>query len=382
MVRVRCVVPVLLMVAVSLPLDGATRKASGSTRPPAKLHRVGDHWTAYNPPDSASFPAGARVHTIARGETLWGLAQQYYSNPYLWPQLWEANTYITDAHWIYPGDPLLISGESTTGAVPLTTDLGSGTTADTGGTANMAAASAEGSPVALGTEADIYCYGYLGDPNEEMPNRIASFEDVEVKFAPELKQQETGVAEGDVIYITGGTATGLLAGESYIIIDPQQLVLHPVTKEVVGRHYDYRGQVRILCATEDQATAVITQSCKDAHIGDRLKPIPMNPIPLARQTPMPDFCSPASGKASGTIVSAQDYAFALGEGTVVQIDLGKDDFVEPGDFLTVYRDNPGAGNPRQVLGEVGILTAENNTATAKIMRMRYSMRLGDRVELK
>src|SRR5688500_20190011 len=58
-----------------------------SSRPPRDLHRVGDHWTAYNPPDPATYPAGAKTHTIAAGDTLWGLATQYYGNGYLWPQL-------------------------------------------------------------------------------------------------------------------------------------------------------------------------------------------------------------------------------------------------------------------------------------------------------
>src|SRR6185295_9462414 len=29
-------------------------------------------------------------------------------NPYLWPQIWDRNRCITDAHWIYPGDALII----------------------------------------------------------------------------------------------------------------------------------------------------------------------------------------------------------------------------------------------------------------------------------
>jgi hypothetical protein len=97
---------------------------------------------------------------------------------------------------------------------------------------------------------------------------------------------------------------------------------------------------------------------------------------------MADVCSPASGKATGAIVNAKDYFYALGEGSLIEIDLGRDDFVEPGDFLTVYRENHGVDNPRQILGEIGILTSEAHTATARIMRMRYSMKVGDRVELK
>src|ERR1700754_3468171 len=104
---VRRVAPFLLLVVVA---TGAFAQKQ-SSRPPREIHRVGDHWTAYNPPDPATYPVGARTHEIKSGDTLWALAQQYYSDPYLWPQLWEANTWITDAHWIYPGDVLLVEGE-------------------------------------------------------------------------------------------------------------------------------------------------------------------------------------------------------------------------------------------------------------------------------
>ena len=66
----------------------------------------------------------------------------------------------------------------------------------------------------------------------------------------------------------------------------------------------------------------------------------------------------------------------------MQINLGRDDAIQPGDFLTVYRENTQPGQERQILGEVGVLTTEAKTLTAKIVAMRYSMRVGDRVEIR
>src|SRR3954469_25253790 len=172
----RVVVPVLLLV-VAIPAFGAARKSS--SHPPRELHRVGDHWTAYNPPDPATWPAGAKTYTVKQGDTLWGLAQQFYKNAYTWPQLWESNTWITDAHWIYPGDVLLVEGEAvqaasgtassdTTGSGPI---VGSTVTSESNQEQVIAGggAAATAAPVPLGTEADVYCYGYIGDPNEPMP---------------------------------------------------------------------------------------------------------------------------------------------------------------------------------------------------------------------
>ena len=82
---------------------------------------VRGHWTPYNPPDPATYPPNAKTYEIKQGDTLSGIARTLYSNAYLWPQLWEANTWITDAHWIYPGDVLLVQGEGANAGVSTTT---------------------------------------------------------------------------------------------------------------------------------------------------------------------------------------------------------------------------------------------------------------------
>jgi hypothetical protein len=379
MVSVRRVAPVLLLL-MALPLYAQKQ----SSRPPKNLQKVGDHWTAYTPPDPATYPANARTHTIVAGDTLWDLAQTYYGNAYLWPQLWESNTWITDAHWIYPGDVLLVEGEASTASVATeTTTTEQTSTEETTDPSAIVASeiTREATPIPLGTEADVYCYGYIGHPEESMPNFVSSFEDVEVMYQPGLvTSQEAGASEGDLVFIAGGTSTGLVPGETYMIIEPADTIVHPRSKEVLGRHYNYQGQLRILCAEETTSRAVITQSCREIKIGTRLKPVPQLPIPIARIPDMPAFCDAPSGRSTGFIVDSQDWDLGLGEGNLVQVDLGRDDQLQPGDFLVVYRDSPIAGQPRQVLGEIGILTTESSTATGKIVAMRRMMQIGDYVE--
>jgi hypothetical protein len=402
----RVVVPVLLLV-VAIPMFGATKKKS-SSHPPRDLHRAGDHWTAYNPPDPATWPAGSKTYTVKRGDTLWALAQQFFKNAYMWPQLWEANTWITDAHWIYPGDVLLIDAETaqqiaatTTGTAESTPpallpESTAATAAESTTTSSTAISSGDGyvtaadavggtrSPIPLGTEADVYCFGYIGDAAEPMPNRVSSWEDSEMRHVEGAINQDISGSIGDLVILSGGTATGLVAGENYIVVEGGDLVNHPKQRtQVVGRQYSYVGQIRVLCADDHHARGIITSSCSDIHIGDRLKPLPQLPIPLARVPDMPAFCDGANGKRTGFIVAAQGgWETALGEGLLVEVNLGQSDQLQPGDFLTVYRADVAPGHKYQVLGEVGILTTNTHSSTGKIVAMRYSMRIGDRVEIR
>ena len=412
MVSVRRVVPVLLL-AVAIPIFGAPKKSS--SHPPRDLHRVGDHWTPYNPPDPSTWPAGSKTYTIKSGDTLWGLASQFFKNAYMWPQLWEGNTWITDAHWIYPGDVLLIDSETAqqvaAAANPTHGDMlppppalmptppanessstggvtsSAGSTIAAGGDGYVTAGDGVGgsrNPVPLATEADVYCYGYIGDDTEPTTSTIPGYEDSEMRYQKGATVQSISGSTGDLVLINGGTSSGLVAGDTYILVENGSLVGHPGKRgKVVGREYLYCGQVRILCADDRHARGLITQACSEVKVGVRLKPLPQIPIPLARIPDMPAFCDPSSGKRNGFIVSAQGgWNEALGEGLLVEVTLGQSDQIQPGDFLTVYRNDVAPGQPYQVLGEVGILTTNTHTATGKIVAMRYSMKIGDRVEIR
>lgn len=380
MVSVRRVAPVLLLVIATT----AFAQKQSST-PPRDLHRVGDHWTAYNPPDPATYPVGARTHEIKSGDTLWALAQQYLNDPYLWPQLWESNTWVTDAHWIYPGDVLLIGGEGTAAAAASEPEAIADTSAfaptETEDGSAVGRVDLGGNPIALATESDIYCYGYIGDPDEPMPNVISSHEDTELKYlARATKEAPASAATGDLVYVTGGAETGLVAGETYLAVEPGELVLHPETGEVIGRQYDYVGQVRVLCTEEGRSRAMVTQSCREVTIGSRLKPIPQLPIPIARVPEMAGWCDPPTNRSTGYIVDSRGWDLGLAEGNLVQVNLGREDALEPGDFLTVFRPSTRDDQPRVVLGEVGILTTEARTATGIIMRAQREIVVGDQVE--
>lgn len=362
--------------------------------PPRDLHLEGDHWTAWNPPSEHA--EGAQIYAVQPGDTLWDLAAQYFGDPYLWPQLWERNQYILDAHWIYPGDPLVISVEvvpvETLAQQPLPVEEPM-MEDDT-----MLFGSDLGPPEPLGSETDMFCSGFIGPESRDFPFTVVGSE--AAALAPSIygpNQRETlrgkygvintlksGLSTSDIIYLDGGRSAGMTAGSLYMIVAPLDLVRHPITNDKLGRFYRYEGRVRVLSTQADTAIAEIISSCVPSEIGAVLMPYVAEPVPLARRTSSRPVNLPADEsvlESAPAIVHVDRNLMALGEGSVVFIDRGAAHDVTPGDIYTIYRLNV-PGLPGVVLGELAVLAVHDNTSMAKILSSRYTVRLGDRIDPK
>lgn len=358
---------------VAVLLTGSTPAQESSTRPPTDLKLVGDHWTAWDPPE-----AGPDAYIIQKGDTLWDLAGRWLEDPFLWPQIWDENRYILDSHWIYPGDPLVIPGRPTVVPEegPEMAELPTGSEDEEIAEQieeEVDEASTTPPPPVMQLVAgpsDVYCSGYI-DPEHEYS---------QVWVAGSEKPEQRTLGEGDVIYLPQGANQGLRAGDEFAVIRERGSVKHPNTGQVLGAFVQRLGKVRVMLTQEDTSTAVIEMSCQDMRLSDELIPWETIPIPLRSSVPPFDrYDVTPSGGATGVVVALPEELDWAAEGHVVQTDLGLASGVNPGDVLTMYRWQKDL--PRLQLGQAIVLTVGQTSSSAVVHTSVREMSVGDEVEV-
>jgi hypothetical protein len=337
--------------------------------------QIPPHWSRYQAP--TSYPEGTRLHIILRGDTLWDLSNQYFQNPFLWPQLWDANRYIENPHLIYPGDPLRIPELEV--VRPEGVEAGPGGVAGEPGAPGAPGEEVPGAPGAPGQpvgpsgprfraayeEITIQCAGYLQEEGDD---------DFRV-FGSEEGEHKVGLSTGDILYLNRGSDQGIRAGDMYYTQRKQESNFEE--RDFIRR----TGWVRILAVQGETAMAEVVQACLDVQVGDYLKPFEPIPVPLLPVQDPVTRLTPETGRMRGRIAASLDDLGTLAQGYLVSIDLGREDGVVPGNVFTIFRyvyDNA----PRKVLGELAVLTVQGSSATARIMESYDYIEVGDLVELR
>lgn len=283
-------------------------------------------------------------------------------------------------------------------------------------------------PAARPSESD--CGGFIEQAQQQAAGQIVGAEQEAVR----------GVfAEGDLVFVDLGTQGGARVGQEFSVVRPRGRFRSKFSRKSgsLGVYSQEVGRLRVERVRDRVSVARVMVACGDMLLGDLLRPVVSREVPSARPEVALDRFAEPTGKQTGRIVLARDGREIVSRDDVIFIDLGSEDGLKAGDYLTVFRpighgtfveyDEEIAANarrgfesrefrggqhsnqakrvkdvdgsmygptvktpeikrsrpsvPRKVVGEVVVLRVEGRTATAVVTRVAQEIHTGDAVEV-
>ena len=278
-------------------------------------------------------------------------------------------------------------------------------------------------------ESESVCAGFI----EQNPQAASG------QLVGGFKERERRLfSQGDLVYIDAGAQSGVREGQEFAVVRPRGRYSSKFSRKgTLGVYTEEVGRVRVVRVRDRVSVAEVLKSCSDLLLGDLLRPYAPREVPPARAAGSLDLFAEPTGKQTGRIVLARDGHEMLSRDDVVFIDLGAEDNLKVGDYLTVFRPeshgtiidygaeiasnarrNYGSNEfkgggfsnqsqrvkdvngskygatvktpeikharppvPRMVVGELVVLRVEGRTATAVITRVSKEVHTGDSVEV-
>jgi LysM repeat protein len=267
---------------------------------------------------SALKPGAPKNYVVRRGDTLWGIANTFLRDPWLWPEIWYINPDIRNPHRIYPGDSvrLALRGDGRTslqlvrgggGAVRLEPMLRS--------------APLEG-PIA--TIPYSLIAAFLSRPGVLTGDEVNS-----APYVVALRDNHQIAGAGHDLYVKK------LAGETgarYSVMHVDEPLRDPQSGRKLGYLAIYAGTAQ-LTRPGDISKATLTDSARETLQGDVL---------IAEDiSSTSDFAPHAPVQAvDGRIIAVVDNVLLAGQYEVVALNRGSQDGLDRGSVLTVDQAGP------------------------------------------
>src|SRR5579862_1161558 len=263
-------------------------------------------------PISASAP---KSYVVQRGDTLWGLANKFLKDPWLWPEIWYVNPEVSNPHRIYPGDTLrLATGSDGKQEVQVVHTSGSATRLEP-----LLRSTALEAPIANIPYSAIAAFlsrpGVLTKEQAEAAPYILSLRDRHLIAGTE-----------NAIYVR--KLESAPEGEHFNVMHVGDKLHDPDGNRTLGYLAEYSGTAMVT-ATGNPATAVITESAREIVAGDVL--VPETGGSVADIVPH----APA-GEVHARVISVVNGVLLAGQYQVVAINRGSQQGIEPGHVLRVY----------------------------------------------
>jgi LysM repeat protein len=237
---------------------------------------------------------GEEIYTIKQGDTLWDISSKFLKDPFLWPKVWQRNPYITNPHWIYPGQPIrLAPAEELRKEMPKEAVKEPEVKPGEPPPAEKKPEVAEGKPAEV-KPAEVKppevrpaevkpseVKPVEVKPGEEKPAvfpevRSAGFiSDVDFRGIGMIVDNKEGknlMAEGDIVYLVFKTSGAVMTGNKYTAFRAQEFVRHPVTSQKIGKKCVITGIIQVIDQQGNFYTAKVVEAFDAILKGDMIRP--------------------------------------------------------------------------------------------------------------
>jgi hypothetical protein len=194
-------------------------------------------------------------------------------------------------------------------------------------------------------DATIYCAGYIRQQKfSHLPQLVGGLNE----------QSQRTFSQGDIVYLDAGSQDQIQEGQEFQVIRPRGDVKKVYTSKhgFLGTYVEEVGQLKVFKVREHTSAARITFSCDAVLLGDLVTAIPNRELPLTRPDLGLDLYADPTGKQIGRLMMAHGSREMVSTRDVVYIDLGAEDNINAGDYLTIYRPL-GTGNLTRIDNEEG-----------------------------
>lgn len=301
-------------------------------------------------------------HIVVPGDTLWSIAAKFLKDPYRWSELWRLNPdEVKNPHRIYPGQVLSLDKSGNAPRLVLET-------------------------------IKVRPHEYVEPLKKEISSIPAHV--IEPFLTEPLVVEPEGLDEaarviaiqdgrviagvGDRVFVTNVKQ----AAKQWQVFRPGKSLVDPETKELLGQEATYLGLAQ-QTREGDTAEFVLRSTKMEVAAGDRMLPAPrpdiMNYIPRAPQKAI-----------TGRIVGSEGGINFAGQNTIVSINRGKNDGVEPGHVFAVgvagkTVDERFKGEkythmtPDQKVGLIFVFRVFNRVSYALVMEAAKPISVGDTI---
>lgn len=220
------------------------------------------------------------------------------------------------------------------------------------------------------SESDLYCSFFILE--DELP---------QIKIiASERQEEKILLSDSDIFFIDKGKNDGLEVGQVFLILEIGPQIKSPVTKENYGQLAFKRGRASIVRLEETNGTAKIEKTCGQIMVGQFLAPFEEKEGLLGKDLGF-EVIPEEERPSSGNLIYLQDGYNMIGPGHWALIDLGREDGVQIGQQMTVFK-RAKEETTRQAIGNLIVIDTQGMTSTVKILSCSEAIELGDEVQIK